>query len=83
MNDVEFDEWLSYGYQQGWIGPPICETHDGMPLSFGESNEFEDGGDPCIHILRLYEDLQLKKDVELNHAPSFWRASNLGLNVSE
>jgi hypothetical protein len=34
-----------------------------------------------MHILRLYEDLEMKKAVEENHSPSVWRASNAGFNL--
>jgi hypothetical protein len=37
--------------------------------------------DPCIHILRLYEDLETKKAVEENHSPSVWRATNSGFDL--
>ena len=77
--EVTFDEWLETGYKQGWIGPPVCETHDGLPLSVAEDYAFEEGEDPCIHILRLYEDKIDKQQVEDAHSPSVWRASNMGL----
>ena len=76
---ADFNEWLQYGFDQGWIGPPICDTHDGTPISDKEFAKFEDGEDPCVHILRLYEDAEMKKDVECDHSPSVWRASNQGL----
>jgi hypothetical protein len=75
---MTFDEWLAIGYANGWCGPTICETHDGLPLTASEEKEFEDG-DPCIHILRLYEDEGVRNGVEENHGPSVWRASNSGL----
>lgn len=76
---ADFDEWLRYGYNKGWCGPDVCETHDGLPMSELESIAFFEGDDPCIHIIRLYEDLTVKAAVEADHSPSRWRASNLGL----
>lgn len=76
---ADFDEWLEEGYVRGWIGPPICETHDGLPMSDKELQEFDEGGDPCIHILRLYEDKEAKDSVECSHGPSIWRATNISL----
>jgi hypothetical protein len=74
---MTFDEWLKLGYDNGWVGPDVCETHDGVPMSASEEKEFEDG-DPCIHIVRLYESTDIKRDVEENHSPSIWRATNKG-----
>jgi hypothetical protein len=74
-----FDDWLAYGMDQGWCGPTVCETHDGLPLSASEEEEFfEQGLDPCIHVIRLYEDFETKFAVEENHAPSQWRKPNRG-----
>ena len=72
-----FDEWLRYGYNKGWCGPDVCYTHDGLPATIEEEDDWE--SEPCIHIIRLYEDLKVKSAVEDNHSPSQWRASNQGL----
>lgn len=77
---MNFEEWLQFGINQGWCGPTICYTHDGIPTSEAEDNEFEEG-DPCIHILRLYEDYNQKVAIQQNHAPSVWRATNAGYDV--
>jgi hypothetical protein len=66
-------EWLRYGLDRGWAGPPLCETHDGTPTTPAEDDEFEEGMDPCIHIIRLYPDKQTRDEVEANHSPSQWR----------
>ena len=73
--DLTFDEWISYGIKSGWCGPPVCSTHDGLPMSEPEYAEFDEGHDPCIHIVRMYEDIDTKKEVEDNHSPSQWRNS--------
>jgi hypothetical protein len=77
MEGLDFEAWLKTGYDNGWVGAPVCETHDGLPLTEAEQNEFETG-DPCIHILRLYDSTEHKTDVEASHSPSQWRASNRG-----
>jgi hypothetical protein len=71
-----FDEWLQEGLDLKFCGPAICHSHDGLPLTIEEEQDFDDGGDPCIHILRLYEDKEIKVAVEENHSPSVWRATN-------
>ncbi len=76
---MDFEAWLNIGYNNGWVGVPVCETHDGVPMTEAEDLEFIDGSDPCIHILRLYDDADHKAHVEENHSPSVWRASNRGM----
>lgn len=76
--DPDFEAWLRQGFKAGFVGPPVCSTHDGTPLSEVEEEEFEEG-DPCLHILRLYENAEQKAAVEKNHSPSVWRASNQGM----
>ena len=54
-NDIdEYFEWLQLGIQNKWITPPFCMTHDGDPyLTEQESNDWEEGGDPCAHVVKL------------------------------
>ena len=68
------DEWLRLGFENGWVGPVVCESHDGLPLTQEESDEIWNGEDPCIPVLRLYDDLEKKRLVEEHHSPSVWRA---------
>lgn len=63
---MDYQEWFSIGREQGFISPTICSTHDGIPMSDEEMNEFENGDDPCIHILRLYETKEKRDEVEKN-----------------
>jgi hypothetical protein len=82
MNEKTFDEWLQEGLSLGFCGPAICYPHDGLPLTEREDESYSIGDDdPCIHILRLYEDLEMKKAVEENHSPSIWRATNSGFKI--
>jgi hypothetical protein len=70
---MTFNEWLNLGIKNYWCGPAICETHDGLPMTLEEEDDFFKGGDPCIHILRLYEDQIVAIQVEQNHSPSNWK----------
>ena len=72
---LDYDEWMTYGIKKGWCGPPVCYTHDGLPMSEQEYAEFDEGQDPCTHVVRLYEDIDMKKNIEDNHSPSQWRNS--------
>jgi len=79
--EKSFDEWLQEGISHGFCGPAICYPHDGIPSTELEDEQYDEGGDPCMHILRLYEDLEMKKAVEENHSPSIWRATNSGFEI--
>jgi len=52
-----FDEWLAFGRDKGWVSDPVCDIHAGLPLTPEEEWAFDQGADPCIHVLRLYEDI--------------------------
>jgi hypothetical protein len=55
VEDAEFGIWLRNGIERGWISDPYCNTHDGGYEYMGEDEqqEWEDGGDPCCHVVRL------------------------------
>lgn len=74
---IGFEGWLRQGMTAGFIGPPVCQTHDGTPTTGAEDEQFEET-DPCLHILRLYPDGATKAAVEANHSPSVWRRTNRG-----
>jgi hypothetical protein len=82
MLNMDFDRWIKVGYDNGWCGPAVCYTHDGLPTTADEDEELAEL-DPCVHIIRLYEDATVKAAVEENHSPSQWRASNSGLTRSD
>ncbi len=71
--ELSFEQWMSYGIEKGWCGPPVCYTHDGLPIALEEDEEFDEGHDPCIHIIRMYESDQQKDAIENAHSPSQWR----------
>jgi hypothetical protein len=48
-------------------------------MSEQEDVEFGEGQDPCIHIVRMYEDIDTKKEIESNHSPTQWRNSYIQL----
>ena len=46
--------WLEMGINKGWVTKPFCYTHDGDPyMTKEEEKEWEDGGDPCAHVIKL------------------------------
>jgi hypothetical protein len=50
---ITFEEWLELGVGFGFCSEPVCDTHDGLPLTEEEKQAWEDGGDPCIPAVRL------------------------------
>lgn len=71
--DFDAEQWLRYGWEQGFCGPPCCATCDGIPAT---EDEYE--ADACVHILRLYADPDEAARVIAEHPPTTWRASNRG-----
>ena len=53
-NEEAFEEWLAHGVLNGWISYPACATHDGIPSTDAETEAWEEGWDPCEHVLRLW-----------------------------
>lgn len=51
--NISFDEWLKFGYDKGWTSDVFCDTHEGPPLTDEESEEWENGGDPCSFHVKL------------------------------
>lgn len=73
LGTLTYDQWALIGQVNGWVGPAVCSTHDGLPTSETEDQAFEEGDDVCVHILRLYPDLETRDAVEAFHSPSQWR----------
>lgn len=74
--ELDFEEWLALGWKNKWVGPVVCETHDGVPCSEEESNLLWDGHDICLSIIRVYDCAQHADDVERDHSPSQWRKND-------
>ena len=50
---LDFDAWLAEGIAKGYCSEPVCNTHDGLPSTAEEDEEWERGGDPCVSAVRL------------------------------
>jgi hypothetical protein len=46
--------WIEFGVKRGWISRPVCATHEGVPCTEEEEERWEDGDDPCQHVVRLW-----------------------------
>jgi hypothetical protein len=75
---MDREEWIMYGWKHGYCSAPHCATHDGLFMTLTEEELFDDGSDPCVHMVRLYEDGIELEEVESNNAAAHWRASNRG-----
>jgi hypothetical protein len=50
---MTFEQWLNEGIQLGYCSKPVCNTHEGLPSTEEEDEEWENGGDPCVPAVRL------------------------------
>lgn len=52
---MNIHEWIEYGIKNKFCSAAVCNTHEGLPQSDKELDEWDQGGDPCVYGLRLYE----------------------------
>lgn len=54
---ADFEEWLKFGSDKGWISDVFCNTHDGgySAMTEEEIAEWDEGGDPCMFVVRVKE----------------------------
>jgi hypothetical protein len=55
LDSLDFREWIEYGVTNGWVSEPSCFHHDLLPTTEEEDVAMEEGDDPCIHVLRLWD----------------------------
>jgi len=54
IDEEKFGVWMREGIENGWVTVPFCNTHDIDPgMSEEEQEEWENGFDPCQHVLRI------------------------------
>jgi len=70
---VTFDEWIQIGVDNKWCGAPVCSTHDGIPMSEEEENMWDEGSDPCHHVVRLYENEEVADAINATFSAYSWR----------
>jgi hypothetical protein len=51
---MDIEEWLQYGVERGFCSAVVCSTHDGLPLTEEEDQEFDDGYDACVPAIRIW-----------------------------
>lgn len=55
LDALDLREWVDYGIAQGWISEPTCYNHDILPMNDSEAEMMDDGDDPCLQIIRLWD----------------------------
>jgi len=70
---MTFDDWYQAGLDNGWCTPVVCATHDGIPSTLYEDEEWSEGHDPCQWIVRLYDDPAHREAIEMNSPFLAWR----------
>jgi hypothetical protein len=63
---MDIGEWIDYGLEHGYCTPPVCNTHDSVPSTEAEDIEWEDGFDPCVHVMRVLESPDMRDELERN-----------------
>ena len=53
MSDA-FWRWYEEGVHKGWCSEIVCNTHDGIPMTDEESDDWWEGDDMCIVAVRIY-----------------------------
>ena len=55
QSDKEFWQWFQKGVDNDWITDTFCLTHDAgyEQMTDEERQEWEDGGDPCCHVVKF------------------------------
>lgn len=62
---IDFFEWRDLGIANKWISEPFCDTHDTGYMTDEEEQAWENGEDPCMVVVRVWEDnIELPKDQE-------------------
>lgn len=54
MKSKLFWMWLNFGMNRKWISKPTCNTHEWNDMTTEEWEEFDEGGDPCITVVRIW-----------------------------
>jgi hypothetical protein len=52
----EFYEWLQIGIDKKWVSDVMCVTHNGLENTEEEEEQWNEGGDPCQHAIRVWID---------------------------
>lgn len=51
----DFWVWHQHGVEKGWVSEVYCSTHDGPPMTDEEMTSWDDGEDPCMFEMRMWD----------------------------
>lgn len=54
---MDIHEWLEYGRAHDFCTELVCETHEGLPMTNAEAEEYLDTFDICFFAVRVWTDL--------------------------
>lgn len=69
----DYIAWIRHGLAKHWISPPACYFHDGIGMLPEEEVALDEGDDPCIWLIRVYEDEKMAEELNSIHPPYSWR----------
>jgi hypothetical protein len=76
---VSFEEWVRIGIENNYSGPPVCYTHDALPMSDAEGRQWLENPDICLLVMRVYDDDIQARQVQEGHEPTrYWMDTYLG-----
>ena len=52
--NLTLEEWVRYGMAQGYCTDIVCDTHSGVEMTDQENEEWDEGFDPCIPVIRIW-----------------------------
>lgn len=57
--ELEFQEWLKYGFDRGWTSDVFCPEHSEFPLTYEEREFIEEYGSDglCVPAIRIWTDM--------------------------
>lgn len=74
LPELTFEEWVAVGIRNNYGGPPVCYSHDGLPCTPEEDDLWIQGEEPCISVIRVYENNIEARIIQENHSATQWRA---------
>ena len=51
---MDFYEWVEFGKDSGWCSDIVCDTHEGLPMTDQEMENWGLGEDDCIPAIRIW-----------------------------
>ena len=52
---MDVHEWVKYGVDKGFCTEIHCSTHDGVAMTDEEMDNWGEGKDDCIPVIRMWD----------------------------